>query len=138
MGTPFMRSITMTSGWQKSHNISGISTRPNPSMLRRSWAALAASRTRSSSSCRYLSNSATTSRGLRRLPSSLSFSTQPAIMRIRAKSFSITGSMPGRSTFTATSRRWPDLSRSVAKCTCAIEALATGSRSKVSNSWSTG
>ena len=31
-------------------------------------------------------------------------STQPAIMRIRLRSFSITCSMPGRSTFTATSR----------------------------------
>ena len=40
----------------------------------------------------------------------------------------MTGSMFGRSTFTAAG--WP--SRSVAKCTCAIDALATGSRSKLS------
>ena len=39
-------------------------------------------------------------------------------------------SMPGRSTFTATSRP----SCSVAKCTCAIDALATGSASKLANS----
>ena len=39
----------------------------------------------------------------------------------------MTSSMPGRSTFTATSRP----SFSVAKCTCAIEALATGSASKL-------
>ena len=131
IGTPFMRSITITSGWQKSQSISGISTRSRPAMLRRSCAALAASRTRSSSSCRYLSNSATTSRGFRRLPSADRPSTQPAIMRISARSFSITGSMPGRSTFTATSRVRPCRSCSVAKCTWAIEALATGSRSKL-------
>ena len=45
------------------------------------------------------------------------FSTQPAIMRIRSRSFSITGSMPGRSTFTATSRTSPWLVRMVAKWT---------------------
>ena len=65
-------------------------------------------------------------------------STQPAIMRISARSFSITGSMPGRSTFTATSRSSPPLSISVAKCTCAIEALATGSRSKLAKIVSSG
>jgi hypothetical protein len=41
----------------------------------------------------------------------------------------MTSSMPGRSTFTATSRP----SCSVAKCTCAMEALATGSASKLAN-----
>ncbi|MNT48891.1 hypothetical protein D3C72_1857010 [compost metagenome] len=46
--------------------------------------------------------------------------------------------MPGRSTFTATSRPWQGPPLSVAKCTCAIEALATGWCSKVSNSWSSG
>ena len=107
-------------------------------MLRRSWAALAASRMRSSSSCRYLSNSATTSRGLRRLPSEDRPSIQPAIMRMSARSFSMVGSMPGRSTLTATSRTAPPRSRRVAKWTCAIEALATGSRSKLSNTSATG
>ena len=99
-------------------------------MLRRSWAALAASRVKSSSSCRYLSNSSATSRGRRRLPSANRRSTQPASMWMSARSWSITLSMPGRSTFTATSRVWPSRSVSVAKCTCAMEALATGSRSK--------
>jgi hypothetical protein len=47
---------------------------------------------------------------------------------------SITGSMPGRSTLTATSRP----SGSTAKCTCAIDALATGSRSKEAKTRSTG
>ena len=42
--------------------------------------------------------------------------------------------MPGRSTLTATSRP----SCSVAKCTCAIEALATGSASKLANTASIG
>ena len=130
-GTPFMRSITSTSGRIRSQNISGIITRSSPAMLRRSCAALAASRTRSSSSCRYLSNSAATSRGFRRLPSGTRRSTQAAIMRISARSWSITFSMPGRSTFTATSRSRPFLSRTVAKCTCAMEALATGVRSKL-------
>ncbi|MDT4836183.1 hypothetical protein FQZ97_698700 [compost metagenome] len=138
MGTPFMRSITMTSGWQKSQNISGISTRSSEAMLRRSWAALAASRTRSSSSCRYLSNSPTTSRGFRRLPSGESFSIQPAIMAMRARSFSITPRMLGRSTFTATSRISPWLVRMVAKCTCAIEALAMGVSSNCTNTSLTG
>ena len=41
-----------------------------------------------------------------------------------------TSSMPGRSTLTATSRP----SFSVAKCTCAIDALATGSASKLAKS----
>ena len=49
----------------------------------------------------------------------------------------MTGNMPGRKTFTATSRSSPVLLRKVAKCTCAMEALATGSRSKVSKMSST-
>ena len=52
IGTPYMRSITMTPEVHSGHTISGIITRFRPSMLRRSWAALPASRTRSSSSCR--------------------------------------------------------------------------------------
>jgi hypothetical protein len=138
MGTPVMRSITITSGCTKSQYISGISTRCRPCMLRRSCAALAASRTRSSSSCRYLSNSATTSRVFRRRASTDRLSTQPAIMRMRSRSFSITGSMPGRSTLTATSRTTPSRVRTVAKWTWAIEALATGSCSKVSKTAASG
>ena len=126
IGMPFMRSITITSVWQKSQNISGIKTRFNPSMLRRSWVALAASRTKSNSSCKYLSNSATTSLGFSRLPSTDRRSTQLAIIRIRLKSLLMTSSMPGRNTFTATSRLTPLRSTIAAKCTCAIDALATG------------
>ncbi len=96
-------------------------------MLRRSCAAFAASRTRSSSSCRYLSNSATTWRGLSRLPSADQRSTTRATWRISSTSSSIAASMPGRSTLTATSRP----SFRTAKCTCAIDALATGSASKL-------
>ena len=103
-------------------------------MLRRNCAALEASRTKSNSSCRYLSNSCTTSRGFKRRPSSFKRSIQPAIMCIKRKSLSMTCSMPGRSTFTATSCSTPSRSRIRAKCTCAIEALATGSRSKCTNS----
>ena len=68
-------------------------------------AALAASRIRSSSSCRYLSNSATTSRGLQALavgPQPLD-PAAPASASARGRRRS-TRSMPGRSTFTATSR----------------------------------
>ena len=101
-------------------------TKSRPCMLRRNCAALAASRTKSNSSCKYLSNSATTSRGFNRLPSALSFSSHDAIMRIRPKSFSMTGNMLGRSTLTATSCTSPSLFLSKAKCTCAMEALATG------------
>ena len=81
-----------------------------------------------------MSNSATTSRGFRRLPSALSRSTQRASVCSSVRSSSITASMPGRSTLTATSRP----SFSVAKCTCAIEALATGSASKLAKSSSMG
>lgn len=48
------------------------------------------------------------------------------------------GSMPGRKTFTATSRSTPSLSSRVAKCTWAMDALATGVRSKDRNTESTG
>ena len=128
-----MRSITSTSVVHKSQYISGIMTRPRPSILRRNWAALEASRIRSSSSCRYLSNSATTSRGLRRRPSSDQPSINPAIQRIRPRSWSIASNMPGRKTLIATSRSWPWRSRIRPKCTCAIEALATGRRSNCTN-----
>ena len=46
--------------------------------------------------------------------------------------------MFGRSTFTATALPACCPAFTVAKCTCAIEALATGTRSKSSNSTSTG
>ena len=137
MGTPFMRSITITSLRQYSQNISGMSTKSKPCMLRRSCAALEASRTRSSSSCRYLSNSATTSRGFKRLPSLDKRSSHCAMVRISPRSFSIALSMPGRNTLTATSRTCPSLPRIWAKCTWAMEALATGMRSNDTNSSST-
>ena len=46
----------------------------------------------------------------------------------------MTSSMPGRSTLTATGVP----SGSCAKCTCATEALAVGSRSKLAKTSSTG
>ena len=52
IGTPYMRSITITLGVHSSQNISGTSSSVEPAKLRRSCAALAASRIRSSSSCR--------------------------------------------------------------------------------------
>lgn len=133
-----MRSMTSTVGVQNSQYISGTSSRSSPAKLRRNWLPLAASRIRSSSSCRYLSNSATTSRGFRRLPSAHRRSAHTAMSRSNARSESITGSMFGRSTFTATALPACCPALTVAKCTCAIEALATGTRSKSSNSTSTG
>ena len=101
-------------------------------ILRASWVALDASRIKSSSSCRYLSNSSTTSSGLRRRPSALSACSQVAIWRIRAMSLPMTLFMPGRSTLTATGTGCPVfLSAISAKWTWAIEALAMGSRSKL-------
>ena len=114
-----------------------ISMSPRPDSgpkLRRSWLQLEASRTRSSSSCRYLSNSATTSRGFRRRPSGPSRSMMRATIFSRDRSFSMMLSMPGRSTLTATSRP----SCSTAKCTWAIEAEATGSTSNCANNLSGG
>ena len=131
MGMPYIRSMTKTLVRQYSQTISGIKTKFKPSILRRNCAALEASRTKSSSSCKCLSNSATTSRGLSRLPSFESRSTHMAMLRMRSKSLSITLSMPGRNTFTATSRSGsPLLLRSRAKWTCATDALATGVCSK--------
>ena len=63
---PWMRSVTSTSGRHQSQYTSGMYRSGEPSKLRLSWAALAASRMRSSSSIRVLSNSATTSRGRKR------------------------------------------------------------------------
>ena len=98
-------------------------------MLRRNCVAFEASRTKSSSSCKYLSNSATTSRGLRRLPSDDSLSSQRAMVCINSRSLLMTLSMPGRNTFTATSRSTPWVFFNLAKCTWAIDALAMGVRS---------
>ena len=69
MGTPRMRSITMTSLRQKSQYTSGTYRSSEPAKLRLSWEALAASRMRSSSSSTVFWYSATISRGRRRRPS---------------------------------------------------------------------
>src|SRR5437763_1332641 len=119
MGTPCMRSITMTRSEHKSQCTSGIASSAELRKLRRSWLALAASVKRFSSSSRCRANSATTSRGLRRRPSGESRSTSDAAVCRSAKSFAISRSTPGRSTLTATSRA--SLSRPM--CTWAIEAL---------------
>ncbi len=80
------------------------------------------------------SNSATTSRGRSRRPSGWARSTTAASTRSSATSLPITSRTPGRRTFTATSRP----SFRAAKCTCATEALATGTLSKVPNTSSCG
>ena len=100
-GMPYMRCMVNTVAAVYSQITSGtISMSPRPDSgpkLRRSWLQLEASRTRSSSSCRYLSNSATTSRGFRRRPSP-SRSMMRATIFSRDRSFSMMLSMPGRST----------------------------------------
>jgi hypothetical protein len=72
IGVPCMRSITITLRAHQSQCTSGSISSVESAKLRRSCEQLAASRIRSSSSCRYLSNSATTSRGFRRRPSAQS------------------------------------------------------------------
>ena len=97
--------------------------------MRLSWLALAASRIRSSSSSRCFSNSAITSRGLRRRPSAHNHSIRSAATFSSATSCAMILVMPGRNILTATSRP----SGSTAKCTCATDALATGVSSKLWN-----
>ncbi len=121
-GMPSTRSITITSRWHQSQQTSGTTSRLPSAKLRRNWLALAASLTRSSSLAIVFSNSVTTSRGRSRVPLSKPRSTNAARTRSNATSLAITSRMPGRSTFTATSR--PE--GSTAKWTCATEALATG------------
>src|SRR4051812_5683293 len=101
-----------------------------PVKLRRSWLALAASSIRSSSSSRCRANSATTCFALRRRPSLQSRSMSAAALSRISTSLAISASTPGLRTLTATSRP----SVSTPRWTCAIEALATGSRSKLANS----
>ncbi len=124
-----MRSITMTRSEHSSQYTSGTSSSRELAKLRRSWLALAASRIRSSSSSRWRANSATTSRGFKRRPWGDRRSTSAAAVCNSARSLAIASSTAGRSTFTATSRP----SFSVARCTWAIEALATGTRSRLAN-----
>ncbi len=133
-GVPCMRSITITCDEQPSQCTSGTASSGECRKLRRSWAQLAASRIRSSSSSRCLANSATTSRGFRRRPSGQSISIRPAPASSRATSWAMTRSMPGRRIFTATSRP----SGRTAKCTCATEALASGCAAKSANTSPTG
>ena len=128
-GVPRMRCITITRSEQSSQCTSGTSSSAERSKLRRSWLAFAASRIRLSSSSRWRANSATTSRGLSRRPSGQRRSTNSAPVASSATSLAISSSTRGRSTLTATSRP----SCSLARCTWAIDALATGSRSNVAN-----
>ena len=69
MGTPRMRSMTITSRRQSSQCTSGTCSSGEPSKFRLSWEALPASRIRSSSSRMVFSYSSTTSLGRRRLDS---------------------------------------------------------------------
>src|SRR5712692_6366576 len=89
---------------------------------------------RSSSSKRCRANSATTSCGLRRLPSAQKRSTRPAAASSSARSSTITGSIPGRRILTAASVP----PGSTARCTWATDALATGCGSNFSKTFATG
>src|SRR6266849_79137 len=89
---------------------------------------------RSSSSNKCRANSATTSRGFRRLPSAQTRSTRPAAASISARSFSMTGIIPGRRILTAA---WVPPG-STARCTWATDALATGCSSNLSKTFAIG
>ena len=102
IGVPSIHSMVMTVRLQKSKYTLGTMSMGLFSNWRPNWLALAASCIKSNSSCRYLSNSCTTSRGFKRLPSRNNFSNQTAPQCIKAKSCSITGLMSGRKTLTAT------------------------------------
>src|SRR2546427_4987004 len=89
---------------------------------------------RSSSSDKCRANSATTSRGFKRLPSAQKRSTRPAAESMSVRSFAITGSIPGRRILTAASVP----PGSTARCTWATDALATGCSSNFSKTFATG
>ena len=93
-----MRSITMTRGVHQLQYIAGTRNNSEPSKLRRSWLAFAASRIRSSSSSRWRANSATTWRGFSRRPSAHNRSTRPAAVSSSMTSRATARSTPGRST----------------------------------------
>ena len=131
---PRIRSMTMTSCRQRSQWTSGTCRSRLPAKLRLSCEALPASRMRSSSFRIVFSYSTTTSRGRRRRESGQYSSARPARARSTSRSRSIASRMPGRSTLTTTSR--PSLS--VAACTWAMEAAASGATSKPAKSSATG
>src|SRR5882762_9818868 len=133
-GVPRILCMVMTVLVQKSQYTSGTASSGESRKLRRSWLACAASRIRSSSSDRCRANSATTSCGLRRLPSAQKRSTSPAAASISARSFAITGIIRGRRILTAASVP----PGSTARCTCATDALAMGSASNFSKTFATG
>src|SRR6266581_2677519 len=128
-GVPCILCMVMTVLVQKSQYTSGTARSGESRKLRRSWLACAASRMRSSSSDKCRANSATTSRGLMRLPSAQKRSTRPAAESMSARSFAITGSIPGRRILTAASVP----PGRTAKCTWATDALAVGRGSNFSN-----
>ena len=100
---------------------------------------MAPSRCRSSSAARVSRISATTSRG--RILSARGWvrSTTPASASSRPISSAMRRRMPGRNTFTTTSRGGlPSTGGRVAACTCAIEAEASGVVSKLAKASATG
>src|SRR6266571_9121203 len=133
-GVPRILCIVMTVLVQKSQYTSGTASSGESRKLRRSWLACAASRMRSSSSDKCRANSATTSRGFKRLPSAQKRSTRPAAESMSARSFAITGSIPGRRILTAASVP----PGSTARCTWATDALATGCSSNFSKIFASG
>ena len=105
-----------------------------PAKLRLSCEALPASRIRSSSFRIVFSYSRTTSIGRKRRDSGQYSSARPARVCSTSRSRSIASRIPGRSTLTTISRP----SVSVAACTWAIEAAASGICSKLPNRAATG
>ena len=134
LGIPRTRSSVSTRSAVCDQIGSGTYRSSEPCQLRRSTEALAPSRCRSSSAARVLSISATISRGRSRLARGWVRSTSQARLRSTAMSSAICFSIPGRSTFTTTSRGGaPPSPASVAACTWAIDAEASGSTSKSTN-----
>ena len=127
-GMPRTRSIVIAPCAVCDQITSGTYRSGDPAQLRRSRLALPASRCRSSSAASVFSISATISRG--RILSALGCarSTMAAMLSSSAMSPAIWLPMSGRNTFTTTSRP----PGSVAACTCAMLADASGVVSKVS------
>ena len=114
----------------------GTSSSGEPAKLRRSWLALAASRMRSSSSSRCLRE---LGHHLARLqpPAVAPTAARPAPAPVSSSARSL--AMTARDARAAAPSPPPRVpSAACARCTCATEALATGSRSKLANTSSIG
>ena len=123
---PSMYSIVSTRRAVRSHTIAGTRTSPRCARSRATRSALRPSRSKSSSRGTFTRISRATTRKSKRDSSRASSATSSVTLR---RSVSTTRSMPAYCTFTAASR--PSCVR--ARCTCASDAAAIGSREKLAN-----